>query len=381
MNESAPARASLTMFEAIRKRPGMYVGDMETGEGLANLVLLVVDEFECLFREGRARRCAITIAADGVVECQFDGAIVVPDEDSVAAFLRQLTGLECRDKRVCGQREVPICAVTALAEWLRVEVRSNAGSVELVYEQGRLIETKHGTTHAAAATTFRFLPTPFLFSGYQLLPELPGRLRDRTAFLPGAEISFADLRVHAFSSPEGLRTLWRDRLSGREKFDNSRVFEADVVTDGYSLTCAIEFSDGFRDTLSFVNGERTLRHGIHVFEAEMALRRGLAHFVREYAPAPIRCNWHQVLDGRLIVAVTSSEARFAGALKECLTGPSRKQLLFDQLAPRFSRWLSETPAVGEQMLARAHESSESIRFLRSWTGCPGCPACTDKFVP
>lgn len=381
MSESEPAARRLTLFDAIRKRPGMYVGDLDTGDGLANLILLVVDEFEFLFRAGRARQCVITIAANGVVECAIDGAVAEPDNASVEAYLRQLTGLECRDKPAGGLRGVPICTVTALSEWLRVELRSIAGSVELVFAEGRLIESRPGAAHAAAATLFRFLPPPSLSTGDQLLPELPGRLRDLTALLPGAEISFADLRVHAFSNPNGLRALWRDRFSGRARLDNSLVFEADIDADDYSLTCVGDFSDGLRDTLSFVYGERTPRHGIHVFETEMALRRGLARFVRESVAMPMRCNWDWVLDRRLIVAVRSSEARFTGARKERLAGPSRKQLLFDQLAPRFAQWLRDTPAVGERMLARAHESWESFRFLRSWTGCPGCSGCRSEPLP
>lgn len=376
MSESESAAKHLTLFEAIRKRPGMYVGDLDTDCGLGNLILLVFDEFEFLFRAGRARRCVIRIAADGMVECEIDSAIADPDSASVDAYLRQLTGVDNRDKPVGGLRGVPICAVTALSEWLQVQLQWFTGSVELAFEEGRLIESRQGSAHPAAATIYRFLPSPLLFTGHQLLSELPGRLRDLTALLPGAEVSFADFRVHAFSGPSGLRALWRDRFSGREQLDNGLIFEADIVADDYSLTCVGDFGDGPRDTLSFVCGERTKGNGIHVFETEIALRRGLARFVREFAAMPMRCNWDWVLDGRLIVAVSCPEARFAGSVKERLTGPSRKQLLFEELAPRFTQWLRDTPAVSGRLLARAHESWEAFRFLRSWTGCSGCPVCS-----
>ncbi|RKE18199.1 DNA gyrase subunit B [Streptomyces sp. TLI_171] len=251
-------------LEAVRKRPGMYVGSTG-GRGLHGLVLAAVDRTVNEVLAGRARTVQVTLLADGAVRITHDGDTWTSPEG--ADLDAQLADLEPRywpaDRRAAVSRyDLGLFVVNALSERLTVRHRQHGELRTRAFEFGEPAAAAGPMADSdGAALTFR--PDPGIFETTVLsFDTLADRLRELAFLNRELDLTLTEgERSEHFRSPGGLR----DYLAhlGCDPAD-ALAFEQDEPAIAGTLEVALHRSDGpDRRVLSFVNSFPT-RHGTHV---------------------------------------------------------------------------------------------------------------------
>ncbi|MDC3955225.1 ATP-binding protein [Polyangium jinanense] len=274
-------------IDKIRKRPGMFIGDVYDGSGLTHMIweLLAnaLDEHVC----GTCRAVSISLNEDGSVTVQDDGRGIPTHElDGVPFVQKALTSWHQTPTfdghaphEHVGLRGVGMIAVNALSSWLELEIFREGTHYRQRYERGvpcgplEAVESTH-----QSGTTITFLPDPAIFpKPWCNAGTITARLQELAYFVPSLRLAFADRRKHEFHEPRGLRAfLERTRRPGthlgtltvEERVGEILVEAAMDWRDGPWASSSID---------SYANIERTTDGGTHV----QGLMTGLALGLRD----------------------------------------------------------------------------------------------------
>ena len=390
-------------LEAVRKRPGMYIGD--TGiAGLHQLIWEAVDNSidECM--AGRATIVVVRILADGSISVMDDGSGIPVDPKShpnpayngKPAVELVMTVLHAGGKfgeeggayKVSGGLHgVGISCVNALSQWLEVEILRDGRIYRIRFERGLTAKQLHVVgevppdARRKTGTTVTFMPDPQIFQETTFSHDtVLHRLKELAYLNPGVTIRLIDERV----DPEGKL---RDETF---RFDNgvkeyvqhlgaSRHALHEVVHltgESGPLFCeiALQFNDSYNELLlSFANNIRTVDGGTHLSGFKTALTRVLNNYarqagiVKEKDPAPSGDDWREG-----IVAVVSAklpEPQFEGQTKGKLRNTEVEGFVSSVLGDRLAEWLDAHPAEAKRicqkgvLAAQAREAARKARDL------------------
>jgi DNA gyrase subunit B len=233
---AAMEEASLDAVAVIRKRPGMYVGDVHDGSGLHHMVSeLLANALDQVLAQ-RCTRIDVILHADDSISVRDDGPgiSVSPHEPRTSWIERVLTTLH-RTPTADGHSPhihlapapIGLCAVVALSSTCVVEVRREAQTWRIELAQGRVATplTLVGPADTTG-TSFRFKPDPTIFASVELDLELIARrVRELSSLVPGLETTFA-CEEKRFRADLGLVDLLRHGLRGAAEHDRPILGEA-----------------------------------------------------------------------------------------------------------------------------------------------------------
>ncbi len=390
----AEAITVLEGLEAVRKRPGMYIGS--TGPtGLHHLVYEVVDNSVDEAMAGYCSTIEVTILEDGGCEVVDNGRGIPvgkhPKYDMTAAEV-VLTVLHAGGKfggdgyKVSGGLHgVGVSVVNALSSKVEVEIDREGKRHAMSFEDGGNLKDKLVVTGDApkdrTGTTVRFWADPTIFEDTDFRAQT---LLDRfqmMAFLnKGLEIKFRDLRPDrpvdnseftVFKYDGGIIDFVEHLNQSKEAlFDSVGYFEQ--VGDGEEVEIAFQWNTGFNsDGLhSFANGITTIEGGMH----EEGFRKSLTNVVNKYAFS--RGGLKEGKDDRLqgediregltaIISVRLSEPQFEGQTKGKLGNVSIRSLVEKATNEKLAEWLEENPNEGKAMVHKAIQASRAREAARS----------------
>jgi DNA gyrase subunit B len=386
-------------LQAVRKRPGMYIGSTDA-RGLHQLVWEVVDNSIDEAMANVATRIDVTIHADGSVEVVDDGrGIPVGKHASGKDALEVVhTVLHAGGKfggggyKVSGGLHgVGVSVVNALSSRMRVEVLrdskrylqefTNGGKpTGKVRQAGGRAEANRGLDPAwdrRSGTRTYFTPDPAMFETLDFSWEtIATRLRESAYLNKGLWIRLVDGRADREKNFffEGGVTSFVRHLNRRRDVLNARPIHVERMVDTTSVEVALQYNDGFAETvLAFANNIHTVDGGTHVTGFRAALTSSLNDWARKagvLSDKDANLSGDDVREGlTAVVSVKLTDPQFEGQTKAKLGNADVKGAVQTVVADGIMQHLEENPADGRRIIeksltaARAREAARKARDL------------------
>ncbi len=394
----AEAIQVLEGLEAVRKRPGMYIGS--TGPaGLHHMVYEVVDNSVDEAMAGHATTIHVTLLADGGCEVRDDGR-GIPVEQSIqypelSAAEVVLTVLHAGGKfggggyKVSGGLHgVGISVVNALSTRVEVEIDRDGRRHAMAFaDGGGIVESLHDIGEAPVGpdgvsrtgTTVRFWPDPTIFDEVSFrATTLLERLQMMAFLNAGLHIVFTDQRQDSppveFRYEGGIRDFVRHVNATKESlFSDVGYFSASEDRDDGSMEVEVAFqwntgyhSDGLH---SFANGINTIEGGMHEEGFKKALTNTVNRYAREHQLLKDKDENLQGEDIRegltAIVSVRLTDPQFEGQTKAKLGNVPVRSLAERATNEKLAEWLEEHPSEAKRILQKATQAARAREAARN----------------
>jgi DNA gyrase subunit B len=371
-------------LEAVRKRPGMYIGS--TGmRGLHHLVYEVVDNSVDEALAGYCSRIDVTIHPDNSVTV-VDDARGIPvarmEKEGRPAVEVVLTVLHAGGKfgdgggyKVSGGLHgVGLSVVNALSETLRVEVRRDGHVWTQEYDRGvPRTDLKRGEPTTETGTTITFLPDDDVFETLDFdVAVLEQRLRE-TAFLTrGLRITLTDERSAGYQVEYqydgGIEDFVRYLNEGKEPVQKKVVFFADEGAEG-ALEVALQWNSSYQESVfSFANNINTHEGGSHLSGFRSALTRTLNRYAREKGELKERdenLSGEDVREGlTAVISAKLADPQFEGQTKTKLGNPGMEGFVASVVNAKLAEFLEENPQEARAVIRKAVQASQARAAAR-----------------
>jgi len=377
-------------LEAVRRRPGMYIGSTDT-RGLHHLVWEVVDNSIDEAMAGHAEYVEVTILPDGSIRNSDDGRGVpvgTQKQTGKSALEVVHTVLHAGGKfggggyKVSGGLHgVGVSVVNALSESLTVESVRDGKIWTQSYARGIPVNEVHaiGRASGRAGTTTTFKPDPEVFETVEVsFDVIAQRLRESAYLTKGVHIRLVDERVtpareKSFYFEGGLVSFVRHLNKGKDVL-NARPMSAEKQDGATQIEVAIQYNDGFNETvLAFANNINTVDGGTHVTGFRAALTTSLNDWARRQGLIKDKksaLSGDDVREGlTAVVSVKLTEPQFEGQTKAKLGNAEIKGQVQTAVGEGISQYLDENPADARRIIdksltaARAREAARKARDL------------------
>ncbi len=370
-------------LEAVRKRPGMYIGSTSSS-GLHHLVYEIVDNSIDEALAGYCTHIEVTIEPGDVIQVSDNGRgipVDIQEQTGKSALEVVFTVLHAGGKfggggyKVSGGLHgVGASVVNALSEWLQVQVHKDGKIYQMSFSRGDITEGIHivGETDRTG-TTVRFKPDPEMFDDtvydYDILHT---RMREQ-AFLNG-----------------GLKITLEDQREGREQKESMRyeggirefvawlnqhktpIHEEVIYLSGSKgdavAEVALQYNDGFSETLiSFANDIHTPEGGMHETGFKTALTRVINNYGQKnnIIKGDDKVSGEDVREGiSAVISVKLPEAQFEGQTKQKLGNAYIRTLVDSLVNEQLSVYFEEHPAVAKAILEKAMMANRAREAAR-----------------
>ena len=362
-------------LEAVRKRPGMYVGD--TAErGLHHLVFEVVDNSIDEALAGHCDSIEVTIHIDNSVTVVDNGRGIPVDihsTEKISAAEVVLTKLHAGGKfdkasyKVSGGLHgVGVSVVNALSETLEVEIKRDGKVYQQSYKrgdpQGPLTEVgkskERGTRVTFKPDTTIFETTDFSFD------ILSQRLRELAFLNRGVKITIEDERTqkkHEFFYKGGLLSFV-EHLNRAKTAIHPKVVYFEGEKDGVGVEIAMQWNDGYTESVfSFANNINTIEGGTHLIGFRSALTRTINNYALNSGllkKDEENLQGEDIREGMTaVISVKVPEPQFEGQTKTKLGNSEVKGIVEALINEKFSSYLSEHPSEAKKIVAKGVEAA------------------------
>ncbi len=380
-------------LEAVRKRPGMYIGS--TGAmGLHHLVYEVVDNSVDEALAGFCTKVSVTVHPDNSVTVTDNGRgipVAMMEKEGLPAVQVVLTVLHSGGKfgegggyKVSGGLHgVGVSVVNALSEQLKVEVRRDGHVYTQEYSRGtplsELVEGEELAPDAETGTIITFLPDAEVFETLDLdFLTLEERLRE-TAFLTrGLEISIVDERAEGHSATFRYEGGIEDFVSylneNKETVHRKVIFFAGESEEG-AAEIAMQWNSSYQDSVhSFANNINTREGGSHMSGFRSALTRTLNKYARDHGLLKEKednLSGEDVREGlTAVISVKLRDPQFEGQTKTKLGNPGMAGFVESIVNSGLGEFLEENPSEAKAVIMKsvqAQRAREAARKARDLT--------------
>jgi DNA gyrase subunit B len=397
-------------LEAVRKRPGMYIGDPDE-RGLHHCVFEVLDNSIDEHLAGHCRKIEVTVHVDGSVSIRDDGRGIPVDVHpkwKMPAVELVLTNLHAGGKFGQGAYKysgglhgVGAKCVNALSEWFKVEVSRDGLVYYMEFARGvtaRKLEVIGKSKHTGTLITFKPDAEIFTITTEFKFDVLANRLRELAFLNPGVEITLVDERVEdkreSFVYHDGIEQFVRQL--GRNKTTlHARPVVLGARKDEVFVDCVMQYNDSYNDQiLCFANSIANPDGGTHLTGFRTALTRAINQYARtnellkEKDPS---ISGDDVREGLVcVLSVKLPNPRFESQTKVKLVNTEIEGLVASVIYDGLMSYFDANPSVAKKLIeksllaARAREAARKARetvrkSALTGGGLPGKLAdCSDR---
>jgi len=376
-------------LEAVRKRPGMYIGSVSV-RGLHHLVYEIVDNSVDEALAGYCKNIHVTIEPGNIICVEDDGRGIPVDihpKTKISAAETVYTVLHAGGKfggdsgyKVSGGLHgVGSSVVNALSDWTEVTIQRDGGIFEMKFKKGKTVQslTRIGDSDKTG-TKVRFFADGSIFETLEYEYEvLENRFREMAFLTKGLKISIEDLREETPKKSEfcyegGLTSFVEYLNKGKETLHPKPIY---IEKDGeYPVEIAIQYTTNYNENIySFVNNINTIEGGTHL----EGFKRALTKVFNDYAKEK---NILKEKDGNLqgddiregitaVISIKVKDPQFEGQTKTKLGNSEVTGIVQSIMNEYLSSFLEENPNIAKAILekcvsaARAREAARKAREL------------------
>ncbi len=381
-------------LEAVRKRPGMYIGDTDDGTGLHHMVYEVVDNAVDEALAGHCNRISVTIHFDNSVSVEDNGRGIPtdmhptegrPTPEIVLTVLHAGGKFDKNSYKVSGGLHgVGVSVVNALSEWLRLEINQKGKKFQQEFHRGDIAtELRVVGATELRGTKVSFKPDPTVFKltefSYSVLAQ---RLRELSYLNKGLYIILSDERhqqTEEFKYEGGIASFVSD-LNGTETPVNSQPIRlegsgtAEGLVAPIEVECAVQWNESYHENVyCFTNNIKNKDGGTHL----SGFRSALTRTINNYATAT---NLTKDVKGGLsgddlregltaVISIKHPDPKFSNQPKDRLVSSEVKGVVETVINEQLARWLEEHPKEAKNIItkaslaARAREAARKAREM------------------
>jgi DNA gyrase subunit B len=391
-NYTADSIKVLKGLEAVKKRPGMYIGDTDDGTGLHHMVYEAVDNAIDEALAGHCNKVDVVINADGSITVRDNGRGIPVDihpEEGVSAAEVIMTQLHAGGKfdqnsyKVSGGLHgVGISVVNALSDWLELRIWRDGKEYFIKFNYGDTVEPlKEVADTKKRGSEITFFPSSSIFKITEFNFEtLEHRLKELSYLNSGVAINLSDLRdgqhkeVKMLSTggiSEYLHYIDRGKNAVHKEIGGSMPIGSN--DSGIGLEFAMHWNDSYHENiLCFTNNIRQREGGSHLAGYKSALTKAMNQYIdANNQKLKVAVNGDDIREGvSCILSIKVPDPKFSSQTKDKLVSSEVRPLVENIVYASLSKWFEEHPQETKLILAKISEAAaarEAARRAREMT--------------
>jgi len=398
MNSSDYSSESIKVLkglEAVRKRPGMYIGDTDDGSGLHQMIYEVVDNSIDEALAGYCTDISVLLNPDGTITVEDNGRgipIEVHKSEGVSAAQLIMTELHAGGKfdqksyKVSGGLHgVGVSVVNALSEKLELEINRNGNLYFMEFTHGsvkkklkQIGKSKNiGSNNIVTGTKITFLPSNRIFKNIEFnFKTIENRLRELAFLNTGVKIILLDKRsskekIIEFKFEGGINEYVK-YLNQSKNSIHSRPIYFTATKNNVNIECSIQWTDSYHEnTLCFTNNIGQRDGGTHLAGFRGALTRSIVNYINTKYKNNINVTGDDAREGlTCVISVKLPDPKFSSQTKDKLVSSEVRQVVESVSLNKLEQWMEENPSEIKKVIDKVVEAStarEAARKARELT--------------
>ena len=378
-------------LDAVRKRPGMYIGDTDDGSGLHHMVFEVVDNSIDEALAGHCKNIAVTINSDNTVTVEDDGRGIPVDmhkEEKMSAAEVIMTQLHAGGKfdhdsyKVSGGLHgVGVSVVNALSEKLSLNIYRDGNEYEINFKDGTSIKPlkKIGKTKKKG-TKINFLPSKNIFSSIKFSSSiLEKRIRELAFLNKGISISLIDDSqkkkkefVHKYDGGiiEFVRHINKKKpilINKNEKEIFKKPVYVTSTKNNVIVECSFEWNAGYaEEVLPFTNNIPQKDGGTHL----LGFRSALTRVINKYSSdrnkkSKISLSGEDIKEGlTAVLSIKMPDPKFSSQTKDKLVSSEIRNIVEHIISEKVSTWFDQNPSIAKTVIEKITQAAMAREVAR-----------------
>ncbi len=375
-------------LEAVRKRPGMYIGDTDDGSGLHQMIYEVVDNSIDEALAGYCDKIEVELNSDGTITISDNGRGVPVDihkAEGVSAAQLIMTELHAGGKfdqnsyKVSGGLHgVGVSVVNALSEKLYLTINRNGKIYKIEFEHGivkKQLEvignSKKVNNSFLTGTSITFLPSSKTFKNIDFnFNVIEKRLRELSFLNTGINIILIDKRSKEvkelnFKYDGGIKEYVKYLNKGKNIINNAPIFFSSTKNN-VNVECSLQWTDSYHEnTLCFTNNITQRDGGTHLAGFRGALTRSIVNYINKNSKSNSNITGDDAREGLTsIISVKLPDPKFSSQTKDKLVSSEVRPVVESVSLDKLEQWMEENPSEIKKVIDKIIEASNAREAAR-----------------